>query len=172
MDRIQAQAAKLWRLLFSSDTVATYQKTLIRTWEILKESALLVWLIFCLVFVLVDWVWRSSAQLAAGWKTWYSNLEEPSVNTFLSATGKAVLSAGESSVDYVLSQAKGQLGIEDTVKPAKRIAVQPVESSKPAVSASTPPKVSTPSPVDDPKSTDKPSDNTDPESTDPESLEI
>ena len=157
MDRIQAQAAKLWRLLFSSDTVATYQKTLTRTWEILKESALLVWLIFCLVFVLAEWVWKSCAQLIADLKTWYGGFEEPSANTLLSATGKAFLSAGEASIDYVLSQAKGQLGIEDTAQPVKRISAKPVEPSKPAVSPSKP-STGAPAPVEKPQATASASD--------------
>ena len=165
MDRIQAQTAKLWRLLFSSDTAATYQKTISRTWEILKESVLLVWLIFCLVFVLFDWVWKVSVQWVVNLKTWYSGFEEPSANTVFSATGKAILSAGEASVDYVLSQAKGQLGIEPTPKPANRVTAQPVENSKPAVSPSKPPTVSEPEPLDEPKATVA-SANPDPESLD------
>ncbi|MCG8366914.1 MAG: hypothetical protein MJA27_26725, partial [Pseudanabaenales cyanobacterium] len=126
MDRIQAQAAKLWRLFFSSDTAANYQKTLTLTWNILKESVVFVWLLLCLVFVLVDWIWKNSVQLGQNLRNWYDNFDEPSPNNLLRATGKAVLSAGEVSFSYMLSQAKQQLGIEEPVmvkpaKPAKQI---------------------------------------------------
>ena len=139
MDRIQAQAAKLWQLLFSSETASTYQKTLTLTWEILKESAFLVWLIVCLVFVLFDWFWQSSVQVGRDLRSWYDGFEDPNANNVLSATGKAVLAAGEAGASYILSQAKEQLGIENTIAPAKQIAAKPVkpaEKPKPAVSAS------------------------------------
>ncbi|MDJ0705549.1 MAG: hypothetical protein QNJ46_19915 [Leptolyngbyaceae cyanobacterium MO_188.B28] len=162
MDRIQAQAAKLVRLLFSSDTAAIYQKTLTRTWDILKESAILLWLIFCLIFVLADWLWKSSIQLLANLKAWYSGIEDTSANTLLSATGKAIVSAGEASVGYVLSQARDQLGIEAPPKPAKQSTAKPTESSKPAVSPAKSPSADSPAPA----ATQKPnlsSDNADTE---------
>ena len=139
MDRIQAQAAKLWRLFFSSDTAANYQKTLTLTWNILKESVVFVWLLLCLVFVLVDWIWKNSVQLGQNLRNWYDNFDEPSPKNLLRATGKAVLSAGEVSFSYMLSQAKQQLGIEEPVmvkpaKPAKQISAKPVDGPHPVTS--------------------------------------
>lgn len=136
MDRIQAQAAKLWHLLVASDTAATYQKTIALTWAILRESAVLAWLLLCLVLVSVDWFWNRSVQTGRNVRIWYSSFDETSANSFLSAAGQAVLSAGEAGASYVLTQAREQLGVENALEPAKPIAAKPVDQSKPSTSAS------------------------------------
>ena len=45
------QARKLVDLLFNPETSTTYKNAALLTWEILKESARLVWLLFCVVLM-------------------------------------------------------------------------------------------------------------------------
>ncbi|NEP19506.1 MAG: hypothetical protein F6J97_21875 [Leptolyngbya sp. SIO4C1] len=66
MERIQAQAAKLGELLFDPQTAKVYQTFLALTWQILKELALLLWLVICSVFVFGAWL--GEVALTAGYK--------------------------------------------------------------------------------------------------------
>lgn len=146
MDRIQAQANKLWQLIFAAETGQTYQKTLSLTWEILKESAQLIWLLLCLVLVLGTWIGMSTVQTGKNLKIWYQNLstevnpsDDGDGSAVFNSAGKALLEASSSSVAYLLSQAKEQLGIQDD------IVVKAIEPASPTVE---PPAVDKSSPVE------------------------
>lgn len=138
MDTIKEQASKVSQLIFATDTAGTYQKALSLTWAILRETALLVWLVICLVFVGGEWLWNTAIELGKKGRIWYESLGEkkaaPGEAQSLESIGKSVLSAGESGAAFLLYRAKQQLGI-DADPPAK---TQPPTTAPPVAA---PPKI-------------------------------
>lgn len=140
MDTIKQQASKVSDLVFSSETAATYQRTLSLTWAILRETGLLLWLVVCLVFVGAEWFYRTAVKLGRNTRTWYENLSnQPAASEdsqSFNTTGKALLDSVQSGTHYLLSQAKQQLGIKET---APTPAITPTKpASKPVASSPAP----------------------------------
>lgn len=154
MDRIQIQASKLWDLLFSEETATTYQNTLNLTGTILKESAQLIWLIICSVFVFGAWFSDTTVKTGNSLRTWIDEQSNPSASTTekkdLAATGKSLLESGRTSAAYLLAQAREQLGLEPEPEPAKKkTELKPAASVQPSAAAATP---SSPTPTAKPVS--------------------
>ncbi len=117
MDQIQVQASKLWDLLFSEETGETYQKTLNLTGTILKESAQLIWLIICSVFVFGAWFGDASMRTGSTLRSWIEQQNNPSLasaedKTPLAEKGKNLLETGRTGLDNLLNNAREQLGLE------------------------------------------------------------
>ncbi len=148
MDRLKAQAAKLVQLLLAADTFAAYQKALQITWEIIKETALLIWLVICLVLVLGDWFWKTATQLGQSTRSWFTNMQEVSSDQVATETGKALLTAGSSTINFTLNKAREQLGLPIPEEPPAPVEVTPPPAPKPVAA----PKVEAPK-ADTPKST-------------------
>jgi len=168
MDQIQLQASKLWDLLFSDETGETYQKTLNLTGTILKETAQLIWLIICSVFVFGAWFGDASMKTGNGLRGWIEQQGDPSLapakdKTPLAETGKNLLETGRTGLDNLLNTAREQLGL-DPVEPApvrkpfvKKATPAPTASASPAPASPTPaaektqapsaPSVSAPAPT-------------------------
>lgn len=121
MDKIKGQANKVGELLFASETGAAYQRTLTLTWDILRETGVLLWLVICLVFVGGEWFWKSSVSLGKRTRDWYEGLSQPSDEEpkTMSDLGQSTLSAFTFSAENLLYQAKKQLDI-DAEPPAPR----------------------------------------------------
>ncbi|MEA5593280.1 hypothetical protein [Rivularia sp. UHCC 0363] len=66
MKLIQYQANVLWDNVTSIDTIQTYKQALTKTWNLLKETAMLLLMLFLLVVVFVVWVWHIG--FSVGWK--------------------------------------------------------------------------------------------------------
>ena len=74
MDKIKQQANTVSQLVFSAETGETYKKALGLTWDIVRETGILIWLVICLVFVaasgsivtLFSW----DVILASGTRAW------------------------------------------------------------------------------------------------------
>lgn len=110
MDRIKAQADKLWTLLLAPQTYAVYKNFVVTTWTILREAALLIWLSLCLFLIVFDWFWHNSVSAGQKSRDWFNQLEG-SNEQLASETGKALLSAGKNSLDFTITTAKQQLGL-------------------------------------------------------------
>ncbi len=130
MERIQAQANKLWQIISNPSTAKTYQETLALTWAILKETGQLLWLVLCLGLVAGDWFWKKSYKAGQDTRVWVDTMqtkvetpdaegsdEATSSANFLSETGKSLLSAGQAGITLALNTAKQQLGIEIASEP-------------------------------------------------------
>ncbi len=145
MDRIQIQASKLWDLLFADETAETYQNTLNLTGTLIKESAQLIWLIICSVFVFGAWFSDTSVKTGKGIRTWIDQQGSETASadqTSLADTSKSLLDTGRTGISYLLNQAREQLGIESEEKPAE------IKSSpSPSASAPTPAPVISKSPA-------------------------
>ena len=117
MDRIQTQASKLWDLLFDEETANTYQTALNLTGDILKESAQLIWLILCSVFVFGAWFADASTQTGKGVRNWIENRDaiapSPDAAKQISAQkSKSLLDTGREKAAAALAKAREELGLD------------------------------------------------------------
>jgi|LakMenE18May11ns_1017448.scaffolds.fasta_scaffold9913166_2 hypothetical protein len=147
MDKIKQQANIVRQLLFAGDTAQIYQQTLTRTWDILRETSQLVWLVICLTFVGGEWFYRRSVQLGRDTRTWYNDLSRqtpsPGEGQSMETTGQALLDTVQSGASYLLSQARKQLGLQEPPAPPASPAAPPapkplVDPIAPSTSANIP----------------------------------
>lgn len=121
MDKIKQQANIVRQLLFAGDTAQIYQQTVTRTWDILRETSQLIWLVICLTFVGGEWFYRRSVQLGRDTRTWYNGLSSqtasPGESQSMETTGQALLDTVQSGAHYLLSQARKQLGLQEPPAP-------------------------------------------------------
>ena len=159
MDKIQIQASKLWELLFSEDTARTYQDALGLTGTIIQETAQLLWLLICSVFVFGAWFADASVTTGNNLRNWIDQQNNPSEGAEaqpidFAEKGKSLLESGKSSAAYLLAQAREQLGLEPEPE-KKKIASKPAaaQPSAPAPAATSTPR---PTPVASQPSEQKP----------------
>ena len=147
--KFQDQAAKVWGLLTSSDTYGAYRSAIVVTWNILKESLLLFWLLFCLLLVLIDWLWSNGRALITSIINWFSAIGEPSsANTIASEASKSIAAVSKTGLQGLFSQARTQLGLPERVEPQWTIPVPETPEPVPvAVVAPEPAAVATPEPI-------------------------
>ncbi len=147
MDKIKQQANIVRQLLFAGDTAQIYQQTLTRTWDILRETSQLIWLVICLTFVGGEWFYRRSVQLGRDTRTWYNDLSSqppsPGEGQSMETTGQALLDTVQSGTSYLLSQARKQLGLQEPPAPPATPGAPPapkplVDPLAPSTSANTP----------------------------------
>ncbi|MFG6097608.1 hypothetical protein D0962_10750 [Leptolyngbyaceae cyanobacterium CCMR0082] len=121
MDRVKSQAAVVSQLLFDPKTADTYKSVFVLTGTIIKELALLVWLIICSVFVFFAWfgdIALNSGQKMRAW--WDTQQAEPvDGNQAAAATGQAFLEVSQNGANFLLDKAREQLGLEKIERPAK-----------------------------------------------------
>lgn len=148
MDRIKEQATKFWQTVSAPETLTVYQQAANVTWTILKELALLIWLVICLVLVAGDWFWTFSIQAGRSFRAWLNSFEEPSADRIASQAGQAIVTASKGSLNFTLSKARTELGLpEPPPKPAPAPKPTPAPKSappKPPVESVAPPAPSTP----------------------------
>ncbi|MBO9999654.1 MAG: hypothetical protein J7641_11725 [Cyanobacteria bacterium SID2] len=136
MDKLKTQFTRVGELLFSSNTGETYSKALSLTWNILKETAILLWMVFCLVFLVFVWGWGYATQISSNAKVWYDNQGKKGSENLLGDAGKALVAAGSSSAAFAVSQAKEQLGIHNDPTPIKPIEPLPANETVTTVASS------------------------------------
>lgn len=122
MNRLKEQFQKLWATLTGDETLPTYRKALDLTWQILKETLILLWLVLCLVVVAGEWVWNGAIALVNQSKTVLEKAKDTSSDQMVTDTGKALLTASSDSVAFAIDRAKEQLGlpVQPRVKPAPK----------------------------------------------------
>ena len=120
MDKIKDQANIVSQLLFANDTGDIYKKTLTRTWDILREVGILLWLVLCLTFVGGEWFYRTSVGLGRSTRAWYTELSQKDSSVEaqpITSTGQALFDTVKSSTSYLLAQARQQLGLPEPPPP-------------------------------------------------------
>jgi hypothetical protein len=122
MNRLKEQFQKLWATLTGQETLPTYRKALDLTWQILKETLVLLWLVLCLVVVAGEWVWNGAIAVVNQGKTVLDKAKDTSSDQMVTDTGKALLTASSDSVAFAIDRAKEQLGlpVQPRVKPAPK----------------------------------------------------
>ncbi|MEA5463035.1 hypothetical protein [Leptothoe sp. PORK10 BA2] len=131
MDRVKSQAAVVSQLLFDPKTAGAYKDVLTLTGTIVKEVALLAWLLICSIFVFGAWFSDtaiSSGQNARKW--WQSQqLEAADGNQAAAATGQALLDVSKNGAYFLLNKAREQLGLDQLEPPATPDATKAVKST-------------------------------------------
>ena len=120
MDKIKDQANIVSQLLFANDTGDIYKKTLTRTWDILREVGILLWLVLCLTFVGGEWFYRTSVGLGRSTRAWYTELSQKDSSVEaqpITSTGQALFDTVKSRTSYLLAQARQQLGLPEPPPP-------------------------------------------------------
>lgn len=138
-NQIKTQANKLWQTLSAPTTLSTYQQTLNLTWQILKETALLLWLVICLALVFFDWFGNTAIALGRNSKNWFDNLKASETDQIATDTGKALLEVGKTGIASTLSLARAQLGMPP--KPEAPAPAPAIAAAKPAAPAPAKPPV-------------------------------
>jgi hypothetical protein len=135
VDKIKTQANKVGELVFAADTGATYQKAFALTWNILRETGVLLWLVICLVFVGGEWFWKNSVSLGRSARDWYEGLQAPSSpeeSKSAAEMGQSALTALGTGAETLLYKAKTQLGM-DVPPPAPKAQKTPSPPPAPAI---------------------------------------
>lgn len=147
MEKLKSQVGKLGDIIFDAETGATYKQAVTLTWEIVRETGLLLWLTICLVFVGAEGFWQKSIALGRASRNWYEGLQAPKETESKSATemGQSALSALGLGAKTLLYQAKQQLDIEaeppapkprpTEAKAAPTPEPAPVKPTEPAIAA-------------------------------------
>jgi len=120
MDKIKDQANIVSQLLFANDTGDIYKKTLTRTWDILREVGILLWLVLCLTFVGGEWFYRTSVGLGRSTRAWYTELSQKDSSVEaqpITSTGQALFDTVKAKTSYLLAQARQQLGLPEPPPP-------------------------------------------------------
>ena len=147
MDKIKDQANIVSQLLFSADTGDIYKQAFARTWDIIREVGVLLWLVICLTFVGGEWFYRTAVGLGRSTRAWYAGLSEKDSSTdaqSVTSTGQVLLDTVQTSTAYLLNKARQQLGIPE---PAPETPAAPAPPTKPAPSPPPPTSVTPPKPT-------------------------
>jgi hypothetical protein len=140
-NQVKTQADKLWKTITDPSTANTYQNTVKVTWNILKETGLLAWLVVCLGLVLGEWIWKTGYRTGWSVRGWVNNLDKPSPDKLLNETGKSLTELSKTVAASAIATAKNQLGIESNPEPplvmsaprsAPTSVSAPTEAAKPA----------------------------------------
>ena len=109
--QISSQANKLWQVITAPNTAEIYRQALAVTGKILKEASVLVWLVFCLVLVAFDWFWGRSIGLGQKARAWVNRFDSNNKNEMASQIGQSLAINSQSSLEYLVRQAREQLGL-------------------------------------------------------------
>ncbi|OAB55469.1 hypothetical protein AY600_13990 [Phormidium willei BDU 130791] len=122
MNKLKQQISLVSELLFAQDTREIYSKSFSLTGKLLKEIFTLLWMVFCLIFLVFFWAGQYVRQITYNTKVWYQNQENQHSENRFADLSKSLLDVGSSGSRYVISQAKQQLGIQGDPKPIPAIA--------------------------------------------------
>jgi hypothetical protein len=117
-NQISTQASKFWQLVAAPGTRETYQQTITTTGQILREAALLVWLVLCLVLVFFDWIGTVAVTWGRQLRTWIATVGETRSDQMAADTGKALLTVGKTGIASTIALARNQLGLPEKPAPA------------------------------------------------------
>jgi hypothetical protein len=105
------QVTVWWKTVTDKDSLGTYQKTVQTTWNILRETGKLLWLVLCLGLVLVTWIWTSSKTSSQRFQAWYESIPEPKTENAWAEASQFLVSAGRTTATNMMAQARAQLGL-------------------------------------------------------------
>lgn len=117
--QLQQQVIQWWQAVASQETLNTYQKTIQVTWNVAQETVKLLWLILCLGFVLLGWLWQKSISSGQELKIWLHDLEEPKANKIWLDTKEFVIERAQYTAMYLQNKARTQLGLSEVAPPPK-----------------------------------------------------
>lgn len=112
-----AQLNKLRQIIFTRDTALTFSQSIRLLFTLLKESLVLLWLALCYTLVALGWLGNKAIQSGQVTQKWVSTLRETSreqsPGEVAAETGRTVLDGSKVAIDYVMTQARKQVGLTD-----------------------------------------------------------
>ena len=142
MDRVKSQAAVVSQLLFDPKTADAYKNVLVLTGQIIKEVALLLWLVICSVLVFIAWFSNIATSSGSKARAWWEAQQTDSAdgNQAAAATGQALLDVSQNGAYFLINKAREQLGLHTIERPAK---VETPAAKAPATKSAPPAKATT-----------------------------
>ncbi|MEO0377512.1 MAG: hypothetical protein AAF329_23510 [Cyanobacteria bacterium P01_A01_bin.17] len=131
---IKDKATDWWQLISGEDTAKVYQDFFKRTWTILKETALLLWLLLCGVLVSVEWIWNSSSRVTESVSDLAKSNNNPESNT-MSEAGTKLWTGIQKGASGSIAKAREQLQMPASPPKAPKSKPAP-EPSAPAPASS------------------------------------
>jgi hypothetical protein len=126
---IKDKATEWWQLISDKETADSYKSFFQLTWKILKETALLVWLLLCFVLVSVGWVWNNSSKVTESVSDLRTKVDQKSDGNMISEAAVKFWEASQTTASNALANARKQLNLPDQpVKVPKAAKVEPAQS--------------------------------------------
>jgi hypothetical protein len=119
---IQDKATEWWQLISDKETADSYKSFFQLTWKILKETALLVWLLLCFVLVSVGWVWHNSSKVTESVSDLRTKVDQKSDSNMLSEAAVKFWEASQTTVSNALATARKQLNLPEQPEKAPKAA--------------------------------------------------
>jgi hypothetical protein len=111
---LRSQISYWWQTVSSEETLNTYQNALQITWNILRETAKMLWLFLCLGLVFFDWFRDTAITSGRRLKAWVDSLQEPKAEHAWAGIVQWLKSVGQLGTSKLLNQAREQVGIAPT----------------------------------------------------------
>lgn len=105
------QAAKLWNLLSAQETAKTYKQTFYTTQTLIRETAVFIWLLLCLVLVGLDWLISAVTVTSQLIQRWVSNLKYLDSEQRKLEIGNTLITVTTTVVSFTVARAKEQLSL-------------------------------------------------------------
>ena len=149
MNKLQEQLRKWHAATLTEASWLIYQRTFELSVSIAKESAILLWLLVCYVFVAAVEIWSGLFQSAKNIRGWHTQVSQKGDSNLLLEAGKAICKASKKGVASALQAARAQLGMGQSQSPSPNdddsSCSVPVETAPMLMSSPEP--LSPPSPV-------------------------
>jgi hypothetical protein len=114
---ISSQVEKLRQVVLQRDTIESFQQSIGLLFTVLRETALLLWLVLCFSIVALTWLGEKAITSGRSLKIGLTELQENSrgqdPGELLSNTSRSVLLTSRSAASYLVTQAKQQVGLSD-----------------------------------------------------------
>lgn len=129
MNPIQNQATELWQNLSDKETALTLKKGLEKFWEIIQQTAQLLFFLVLLVVAFVIWFWSVGYQSGRAFRTWMET-DVKSPDDLVTQLINMVLKPLEVLPDWAKSQIQQLLGIDlKALPPAKTQSILPTTTN-------------------------------------------
>ena len=111
MNPIQYQTNVLWGDLSSKDTIKTYKQALVKTWILLKETAILILMLFLLLVVFVVWVWNLGFRSGWEFRKWIES-ENPEPKELVDVIIKLLINSFTMVFNWIKDLVENKLGLK------------------------------------------------------------
>jgi hypothetical protein len=129
MNPIQNQATELWQNLSDKETALTLKKGLEKFWEIIQQTAQLLFFLVLLVVAFVIWFWSVGYQSGRAFRTWMET-DVKSPDDLVTQLVNMVLKPLAVLPDWAKSQIQQLLGIDlKALPPAKTQSILPTTTN-------------------------------------------
>ncbi|MGB7413948.1 MAG: hypothetical protein WA902_07045 [Thermosynechococcaceae cyanobacterium] len=110
---IQDKATEWWQLISGEETAESYKNFFKLTWKILKETALLLWLMLCFVLVAIGWVWNNSSKVTETVSELKGRANQNENSNLMADTAVKLWEASQSGAANAVAKARKRLDLPE-----------------------------------------------------------